>query len=169
MRHRRRSSRSRLPSMGQRVQSYKQVEQIAPASRAAGTRFDLPLSVGVDDWTASAGNRNVPTGSIIKEIDIQWSGANLVNIASFLFFSIQLTRAGQSPIDPRAQGGNAQRNQIYLTLLKSLGQTQNRDIHIHFKVPKAWQRVREGDNWQFTRECNTIFTEAITVIYKFYR
>lgn len=154
------------------IQSFKKVLNQAPASHAAAAVVTTFLSVGTDSVAAgqtSAVDTQVPTGSVIKQIEIQHSAVNLVGIASFMHVSIQRTHAGQSPITPNAIGGSNQRNQVFFQKLYSLGQDQIHNATYKFKVPKKYQRVREGDNWQFTITCDTIWSDAVQVIYKFYR
>lgn len=154
------------------VQSYKKVLNYAPASRLASTNQVYGLSTGVDSVAAgqtSAIDDNVPTGSIIKQIEIQYSTQNLVNVAAFLWISIQRIHSGQGQVNPQTVGGNPQRNQVHFQRLRSMGQNQNVDNTIIFKVPKKFQRVREGDAWQLVTQCSEVFTDACQVIYKFYR
>lgn len=167
---RRRYGRTPAKRLGNVIQSYKQIKQNAPASHAAATRIDRAVVDGVDNYTGpSANNKEVPTGAKIEKIEFQLCLQNLVNVASFAWISIQHLRSGQSTIDPRAAGGNPQRNQIHLQLHRCIGQNQNVNITIPFKVPKKYQRVREGDQWVLTYESDTIFTSSLQTIYKFYR
>lgn len=152
------------------IQSYKQIKQEAPASHSAGTQVNTNFVVGVDDYAGPTVNNNaVPTGAVIKGFDIQVGLQNLVNIASFAWVSIQHLRSGQSAIDPRAAGGDPQRNQVHRQILRCLGQNQNTNVSIKYKVPAKFQRVREGDVWVLTIESQNIWTDSIQFIYKFYR
>lgn len=152
------------------IQSFKQVRYDAPASIAAAAQTTYTLSNGVDNYTGpSASNNECPTGSIIKNFNIQLCNQNLVNVAAFLVVTLQLNRSGQSPIDGLAVGGNAQRNQIHKTIYRSVGMNQNANININFKIPKKYQRVREGDRWHLVTACSAIHTESVYTIYKFYR
>lgn len=159
---------ARMPR--QVVQSYKQVRNVAPASIAAGTQTVITIASGVDNYTGPGGSNNlVPTGCVIKSFDIQIGFQNLVNVASFVWVTIQHIRSGQSAIDAQAVGGDPQRNQVHLQLQRTLGMNQNRDFHIRFKVPKKFQRVNEGTSWMVTLKSDTIRTEALQSIFKFYR
>lgn len=161
--------RTRLPRNP--VQSYKNVGNVAPASIAAATQVNNIMTFGVDNYTGPGAGQNyqVPTGAIVPVIDVQVGLQNLVNVASFAWITIQHTRSGQSPIDNQAVGGNAQRNQVHLQLQKCVGQNQNVNVHLRFKVPKKFQRVREGDVWYISVKSDTISTQAVQFIYKFYR
>lgn len=157
---------------GSVIQSYKKVLDFAPTSRASAADVSVNMVVGVDSLAAgqlTPTDAQVPTGSRITEIVIQASFANLVTIASFVWLTIQHLRAGQAAVSPRTVGGNAQRNQVHLQLMRTLGQNQNRDFQIRFKIPKRFQRVREGDKWVLQTTGDTVRTDAYEIIYKFYR
>ncbi len=167
-----RNSRSRPRMVGSVIQSYKKVLNEGGTSRAAATDLSIAIATGVDSVAAgqtSATDGNVPTGCVIKAFEIQYSSQNLVNVASFLNWTVQKIHSGQTPITPLGVGGNAQRNQCHRQGLYCMGQFQSANRTIKFLVPKKFQRMREGDGWRFTRNCSTIFTDAIQVIYKFYR
>lgn len=125
---------------------------------------------GVDNYTGpSAANNEVPVGAVVKYIEIQHPTMNLVSVAAFMNIAIQHLRSGQTIIDPRAVGGNPQRNQVHFQTTFSLGKEQNQTRVYRFKIPKKFQRVREGDKWEFTYICSQIFTDQVQIIYKFYR
>ncbi len=154
------------------IQSFKKVLNGAPASRAASTDITRFLSTGTDSVAAgqtSVGDALVPTGSIIKFIEIQWSASNLAAVACFVHVCIQQTHAGQSPVSPLTVGGSPQRNQVFFQAMYLIGKDQNSNHVFRFKVPKKFQRVREGDNWQFVTNGDTVYADATQVIYKFYR
>ncbi len=153
------------------VQSYKKVINIAEASRTTAEQFTR-LASGVDSIAAgqtSAIDDDVPTGSHIKLIEIQWSPVNLVNVALHLNWSIQLIHSGQSNVDPRLVGGNPQRNQVFRQGLISMGQSQNQNVKVKFKIPKGFQRMREGDEWRFVYIGTQVYNDSLQIIYKFYR
>lgn len=154
------------------IQSYKKILNYAPASHSANT--DIPFNVSLGKDSVAAGqtgvtDQDVPTGSIIKSFEIQWSGQNLVNIAGFLHVTIALLNSQQVNIPPNTVGGNPIRNQIFYQRMKSIGQNQNTDFSLKFKVPRKFQRVREGSFWVFTVRCSVVWTDACQIIYKFYR
>ena len=158
-------------ALGQVIQSYKKVLTHAPASSAA-SQIDYDLSSGVDSVAAgqtSGTDANVPTGAVLKYIEIQYSVQNLVSVAATQYLCIQRVHSGQSNINPSAVGGHAQRNQVHWQLLKMCGQDQNNNMTIRFKVPKKFQRVREGDKWVLSVYTDVTHTHACQVIYKFYR
>lgn len=164
--------RSRRGSLGTVVQSYKKVLNFAPASHAAAGNIHNVIMTGVDSVAAGQTgptDQNVPTGSLVKYIEIQHSFVNLVSVASFMHIAIQRTHSGQVPIAANAVGGNPQRNQVMHLQMVNLGADQNGNRKYGFKIPKKYQRVREGDNWVFTVVCDTIWTDALQVIFKFYR
>lgn len=153
------------------IQSFKKVLNHAPTSLAAGQNT-YTLVDGEDSVAAgqtSATDSGVPTGSVIKFIEIQFSAVNLVSVAAYMHVSIQHLRSGQSPIAANAVGGNPQRNQVHFQKMYTLAPDQNQNFVFRFKIPKKYQRVRDGDVWQFVNYCDQTHTAAMQVIYKFYR
>lgn len=168
MMYRRRPRRSR--TLGNVVQSYKQIYINGPASGAASTNIDSSFANGVDNYSGPTANNNeVPTGAVIKEVDCQVALSNLVAVTDNVVISIQHTRSGQTPITANAQGGNPQRNQVHYTKNIFVGKEQNTNLHWKFKIPKKYQRVREGDNWYLTLRSDQTFAYLVQCIYKFYR
>ncbi len=152
------------------IQSYKQQSVDGPASRAAATNISHTFILGVDNYTGpSAANSEVPTGAKITNIQILLGFTNLISVSGLLHFTIQLLRTGQSQITPGAVGGSSQRNQNFFTMMRFLGQNQNNNFILNFKIPKGFQRVREGDQWRLVYRCDVVFASATQVIYKFYR
>lgn len=167
MRHYKRRSRGMSPV----ITSYKKVLNIAPTSRVTGQQV-IPLSVGKDSITAGQVtpiDADVPTGAIIKGFLIQYGSVNLTATANFSSFTIQLTHSGQSGIDPRTVGGSPQRNQVFWMALRSQGLAQSLQMQKYFKIPKSYQRVREGDQWSFIYANSATVSDNTVVIYKFYR
>ncbi len=153
------------------IVSYKKVLNDAPATRVAATNIVLNIATGVDSITrgqTSPTDGNVPTGNIIKYIEIQWAYSNPVAGVVFLNTAIQKTQTGQLAIDPRLVGGNPQRNTIFHQTQRAIGLNQNGNAVFKFKVPKKFQRMKEGDTWRFSRIGNAAFTDSVQVIYKFY-
>lgn len=162
----------RRQSLGSVIQSYKKVLNFAPASRPAYTLIDFKLTGGVDGAAAaqtSPTDSNVPTGSVVKYIEIQYSVLNLAAVACFQNATIQRLDSGQLPIDPRSVGGNPQRNQVLHQDLKCISTLTNVNRILRFKIPKKYQRVREGSSWYFSVITDAVTTDACQVIYKFYR
>lgn len=170
MPYRRRRSPKR--SLGTVIQSYKKVLNHAPTSRAAATDHLTLLTRGQDSVAAgqtTATDANIPTGALVKYIEIQYSSVNLVAVASFLHWAIIRTHSGQTAPSSNAVGGDPLRNQVHLQGMYTMGQNQNSNRTIRFKVPKKFQRVRDGDSWFFSKTCDTVFSDSVQVIYKFYR
>ncbi len=165
--------RRRRRSMGMvrpnTIRSYKKILDFAPASHAGSTKVEFIMSTGFDSVSPGQGSvtdNTVPTGSIITEFIIQYSVINLVETAMFNWWNIQLLRSGQTKVNPRVTGGNPQRNQVMRQSLRSVGQNQNRDYSFVYKIPRKYQRVREGDVWVFVSECDQTNTDCCKVIYK---
>ncbi len=144
---------------------------MAPASFAAGFQNEL-LVDGKDSVAAgqtSATDAEVPTGSIVKFIEIQFACSNLVSVACYVNCTIQYSLATQNTINPDAVGGNAQRNQVLHQDLFVVGADQNSTHKFRFKIPKKYQRVREGVAWKLTWANSATVNRKVQVIYKFYR
>ncbi len=166
-----RRGRTRRRTMGMNpIQSIKQVSVDGPASRAAATTIAHDFVVGVDNFTGpGAGNNAVPTGAKIMSIIIFAVFTNLVSVSSLLHLNVQMRRAGIAGVTPGTVGGAAQRNTVIFTDMKFLGQNQNSNFVYRLKIPKLFQRIREGDTWEIRYRTDTVFASATQVIYKFYR
>ncbi len=154
------------------VNSYKKVLNVAPGSVAAGANDVLTIATGTDSATSGQTGPEdavVPTGSIIKFITIWHGRQNLVNIAAFLHWSLQYIVAGQAVIASNVIGGSNQRNQVLRQGMVCVGQNQNVNVIVRFKVPAKFQRLREGMGWRFVSEVDVASTAATQCIYKFYR
>lgn len=163
----------RRRSMGPRqvIQSFKKVLNFAPASTGAGSK-NVVLSIGQDSVAAgqtSATDNGVPTGAIIKYFEIQLAYSQIVGGSVFVHYSIQQLRSGQSAILSNVVGGSPQRNQVFLQGMASIGINQNWNRSIKFKIPRKFQRVREGDLWLIEITNSNTLVMAEQVIYKFYR
>lgn len=154
------------------TQSFKKIIYHAGASRVASTNISFGLVTGVDSVAAgqtAPTDDQVPTGSIIPAIEVQLAVANLVSVLFTYGISMQLLRANQSAINPNVAGGNPQRNQIIFQKLLMLGKDQNGNHTFKFKIPKQFQRIREGDSWKFVMNGDQVHSSALQAIYKFYR
>lgn len=168
----RRMYRRRYAAPRNPIQSFKKVLNYAGASHAAATKIDFPISLGQDGVAAGQGtatDQSVPTGSVIRSFEIQYTPINLVSQASVLHVSVQQIRSGQATISPDLVGGSGQRNQVFYQRMVMLGANQQTNMVIKFKVPKKFGRVREDDQWVFTVIADTVFSSACQIIYKFYR
>ncbi len=153
------------------MQSFKKVINIAPASVAATTSV-ISLSLGADAVAAgqtSAIDSVVPTGAIIKYMEIKMSMVNIAATGGFIHVAIQRIHSGQSIVGSDVVGGDDQRNQVHMQRLFSAGESQNTDQLFKFKIPKAYQRVRAGDSWQFVWKNSQTVSVTTQIIYKFYR
>ncbi len=167
-----RGSRRRSTMPRTVVQSFKKVLHFAGASRSAAATISFIASTGTDSVAAGQTGQTdaaVPTGSVIKYIEIDFAVSNLVLVLAVQNIAIQRIHSGQSVINPVTVGGNAQRNQVFLQGMFILGTEQNNNRKYRFKIPKKYQRVREGDSWVFTTNCDVVTGSACQIIYKFYR
>ncbi len=168
--YRRQAMRSRAPRPI--INSFKKVINIAPTSQSSGSTIITTMSLGEDSIAGgqtSAIDPGVPTGSIIKYFEIQYACMNLVQISLYMHIAIQHLRATQLKVTPNVVGGNPQRNQVFYQKLHVMGQSQNNNFTFRFKIPKKYQRVREGDTWLFTRIADQVYSDCVQIIYKFYR
>ncbi len=169
-RFRRRSMRRSQPR--QVVQSFKKVLNFAPTSHASGLKVDSVLSLGTDSVAAGQTGPTdaaVPTGSVITEFVIQFAVSNLAAASCFQHISMQRLDTTQITISPNVTGGSPQRNQVMFMGMRSVGKEQNMNWEFRYKVPKKYQRVREGSFWVFTTLATAATTDSVQVIYKFYR
>ncbi len=157
--------RSRMSAL-QPINSYKTITVDGPASRAAATNIDHNILTGIDGSTTGA---NVQTGSKLMSVLIFASFTNLVAVSSLLHFNVGILRGGSAFPTPGAVGGSTQRNQIIFTHQAFLGQNQNSNFIFRLKIPKVFQRVREGDVWRIRYRTDTVFASATQAIYKTYR
>lgn len=160
----------RAPRIRPRVHTFKKIIYHAEASVAAATKNDFEIAKGVDDVNpkqATNIDTDVPTGSTITDIYVWLTQTNLVSVANTSAVTMQMVQAGQAgTVNPFSMGGNSQRNQIYKTKFHMLGKDQNVNTAWHFKVPRKYQRMREGQIWRLTTNCTQIRTEACMAIYK---
>ncbi len=153
------------------VRSYKKVLNFAPASTGAGIQTDFPLVTGVDGLSpGSTGvtDATVPTGSIVKYIEIQHCDSNITASAAFTHLCIQYLMSTQVALSPNGVGGNPQRNQVLYQKMYIMGQNQNSNHVMRFKIPKKYQRVREGQQWFLSTICSNSHVQGTQVIYKLY-
>ncbi len=168
-----RSSRG-MRSRGMRpvIQSFKKVLDFAPASRTVTTTHQFTMVDGVDSVAAGqtgVEDAAVPTGAVVKFIEIQFCISQLTSQAAYFWMTIQVKHSGQAVVPGRTVGGNPQRNQVYRQLMVVIGKDQNSNHVWKWKVPKRFTRVREGDKWVFTIESDVVHNSGTQVIYKFYR
>lgn len=153
------------------IKSYKKVIFLADAGFTAGFHNDF-IASGIDAIAAgqtSATDINVPTGSIIKQFEVQFACSNIVSGNNYVNCSIQYALANQSHINPDVVGGNSQRNQVLHMDNFSVGADQNSTHKFKFKIPKKFQRLREGMVWSLVWSNNASLNRQTQIIYKFYQ
>ncbi len=152
------------------VQSYKQITVDGPANRAAATTIVHTFLSGLDNYVGpTAANSEVPTGASVSSVLVMLTFTNLVSVSALLHLNVQLFRSGGTAVTPGAVGGSPARNTVIYTQMIFLGQNQNNNFMFRVKIPKLFQRVREGDAWQLRYRADAVFASATQVIYKFYR
>ncbi len=153
------------------VQSFKKVLNYGEASFTAGFTSDRMI-IGKDSQTGEQVNATdsaVPTGSVVKYVEIQIAMNNPVDTPIYINCSIQYTLDGQNVIDPDQVGGSLQRNQVLHQDLYSVGANQNSTHKFKFKIPKRYQRIRAGTEWKLVWSTNGTVNRTVQMIYKFYR
>ncbi len=153
------------------IKSYKKILNFLEASSAAGFR-DINIATGTDGLAAGQTSNidaGVPTGSIIKFVEVQFSITNVTVGNVYVNTSFGYTLGGQSIKDPRALGGETQRNQIIHQAQFGIGTDQNFTRTFRFRIPKQFQRLREGMKWNFVWANNESVNTQTQVIYKFYQ
>ncbi len=166
-----RGSRRRSGGMRPVIQSFKKVLEQADVSVPASFRNEV-LVAGVDSVAAgqiSATDPNVPTGAIIKYIELHFSAGNQTAVVSHITTAFQYTLQNGTGIDPILVGGHLGRNQVMHMSKYAIGPNQNGNRVYRFKIPKAYQRVREGRRWIFSWRTTGTINFSMMTIYKFYR
>lgn len=144
---------------------------MANASFSAGFQQEQ-LVQGVDSVAAgqvSATDANVPTGCHVKFIEVQFAVHNSVETPCFVNCSVQYILQSQTSQNPDLLGGNAQRNQVIHQDMFSVGALQNSTHKFKIKIPKRFQRIKEGTQWLLVWSNTATVNRALQVVYKFYR
>lgn len=153
------------------IRSFKKVLDFAPASRLAATVLEFDITTGLDSVAVGqtgVADPIVPTGANVKAVHIDFAFSVSSGTSSFFWCSLQRVHSGQSAISPRIVGGNAQRNQVVWQKMFMIGLNQNHNISRWFKIPKKFQRVRDGDQWIFVYESDVAHASGGQMIYKIY-
>jgi len=153
------------------VVSFKKVLNFASASFSAGFQSERFI-IGKDSQTSeqlTATDSDVPTGSIVKYVEIQIALNNSVATPVYINCSIQYHLSGQTVVDPDLVGGDDQRNQVLHQDLFTVGQDQNSTHKFKFKIPKKFQRIRAGTEWKLVWSNSATVNREVQMIYKFYR
>ncbi len=151
------------------VKTFKKIINSGQASVTSGANQEV-LATGVDaiaPGQTTATDPNVPTGSRIRYLEIQFACVNLTAGAVIINMNVQFLLSGQATIDPNLAGGHPQRNQMFQTRLFSAGPEQNSNHVIKFKIPPKFQRVKEGMSWVLSWNGSQTVTRVVQTIYKF--
>ncbi len=163
--------RGRNSGMRAVIQSYKKVIDIIPVSVPASFTNEN-LVIGVDSIAAGQTSNidpNVPTGAIIKYIEVHHALANATAGNVIVDTAFQYTVNNATGIDPVTVGGSTARNQVLHMSKFAVGPNQNQNRIYKFKIPAKFQRVREGRRWVFSFRLSGTLTHSLLAIYKFYR
>jgi len=162
------SRRSSIPRST--VRSAKYIVVVASASEASGTNA-VTMALGTDNATlgqTGVTDTAVPVGAKIASFEIFMPKVNLAATANFITWTIQRTLSGQSVVNPLSAGGNAIRKNILLTGVVGLGEGQNNQLHVKFKIPKKYQRIGDGDVWNIITDNTSAVTTFYYIIYKIF-
>ncbi len=147
---------------------YKKQLNHTVASSALFTQDNL--CVGVDSLAlgqTSITDGNVPTGSKIKGFLIMLSITNPGTTSVEWGANLQYLVSGQSSgIDPLAVGGNPQRNQVIRSWHGIIAQDSMTNINVFVKIPRQFQRMKEGMIWRIGISSSAAREQAIQTIYK---
>ncbi len=150
------------------VHTFKKILTESQAGFSAGTNTET-LIAGVDSIAlgqTTQTDANVPTGSIIKYIECQFSCNNSTANQCYVTCTLQYTLSDQAVVSPILAGGNSQRNQIMHMDLFSVGQDQNSTHKFKFKIPPKFQRIREGMQWLLVWQNSATVNRQLLTIYK---
>ncbi len=143
---------------------------IDEAQGTSGTALDtFKLAKGVDDETlgqTSVTDHTVPTGTKIKQFNIMTCWGSITGVSTFLHWSIQRIRSGQTFLNPRTQGGNPLRNNIMMSGIMCIGDKQNATLDIKYKVPKSMWRMGDNTEWALVTICSTNVDTVKQCIFK---
>ncbi len=150
------------------VRTYKKVLNFAEASFTAGQRSETLIEAkdSVALGQTNATDATVPTGARCRYFLVQMPITNSSSQTAYINCCIEYTLGGQSGIDPDAVGGNSARNQVMHQSLFSVGFNQNSTHNFKIKVPKQFQRLREGMIWRLIWSNSNTINRRLQVIYK---
>ncbi len=81
--------------------------------------------------------------------------------------NLQFLLSGQgSNVDPLAVGGHAQRNQVIKSWHGIIAQDSMTNINQYVKIPRGFQRIKEGQLWRIAISASAAREQAHQVIYK---
>ncbi len=171
MYHSRGSRGSRRRSTRPVINSFTKRLFLADASFAAGFTQDQ-IALGEDSVAAgqtTATDEGVPTGAIIKFIEVQFANFNAASSNCFVNCSLQYKLSNQSFINPNLLGFNDQRAQCLHLDNFSVGIGQNATHKFKFRIPKQFQRIKKGMRWALVWSNSASVNRQTQIIYKFYR
>ncbi len=126
--------------------------------------------VGVDSLAlgqTSITDPNVPTGTKIRGITVMVSISNPSTLSLEYGFNLQYLVAGQTAnVNPLAVGGDAQRNQVIKSWHGIVAQDTMVNVTKYVKIPKQFQRMREGMRWRLVSDSSVSREHAEQFIYK---
>ncbi len=152
------------------MRTYKKIITKTIVSSALETAANI--AVGVDSVAlgqTSVTDPNVPTGSNIRGVLCQCGFSNPGTTSVEVGATLQYQLSGQSAnVNPLAQGGDPQRNQVLKSWHFIVAQDSMKNINEYVKIPRKFQRIREGMVWRFVVDSaiSVAREEALQFIYK---
>ncbi len=155
------------PPRGSTRNSKNIVDEIQATSGTTKKTWSVVL--GTDDATLGQTNGQdiaVPTGAKIKQISFLTCWGNITGVSAFCHWSIQKFHSGQASVNPQFQAGDPLRKNILMSGIICIGQFQNASLDIKYKIPKAFQRVADGDTWALVTNSSVNVDTVKQAIYK---
>jgi len=128
------------------------------------------LAIGVDSVAlgqTSITDGQVPTGTKIRGFLISFGVGNVgtsnMEVGICLEYLVSGQTLGNSPL---SVGGNPQRNQVIRQWHANVAQDTNFNRTEYVKIPKQFQRMREGMIWRLNMESSESRTMSSQTIYK---
>ncbi len=152
------------------TRSAKYIVQVAAASEAAGTGAATIMTGNDNTVIGQTGptDQLVPTGAKVSVIEIFMPKVNLATTANFIHWTLQRIVSGQAVINPLSAPGSPLRKNIMLSGVVGLGDRQNSNLHIRYKIPPKFQRIGDGDSWIIVNNNESAVSTVYQFIYKIF-
>jgi len=140
-----------------------------PQGTSGVAKSDYLLAKGVDNATLGQSGPtdvDIPTGCKIKQFNIMSCWGSITGVSTFIHWSIQHLKSGQTSLDPTTVGGQPTRNMVMMQGMICAGDKQNATIDIKYKIPKKFWRLADGDQWIFVTKASTNLDVVKQIIFK---
>jgi len=169
--------RRRIQSRPSPIQSFRQIYDKAATIIGLADETDI-VADGSDQNPPGFTNNVVPVGAMIYRIrlniTVQGASSSDSGKAGFIVYKLRGGQGGGTDITNYITlGGTATRNQVFWNQALPYGTEDAgpRSFDRWLKIPKTFQRMREGDNFQvkFTNSDASSVSYSLHAEYKFYR